>query len=378
MLLPIRDNTPTREKVPIVTLTIISVNIIIFLLFSKLSFTLPEHVISTFGYESINPAFKTILTSLFFHSNILCLVINMYYLWLFANGIEGLFGTGRFIIYYILCGIMGNMALTVYGSPITISAFLSVGTSGIISCLLGSYLVYFPGSEIQTAGYAFIRLRYVSIKAWIFILLWLVMNIMDTKIISLGLNSIHYQVLFAEFGIGIGLAFVFAKQKEDTRSFTSIFKILMRKTTGYFSKDRLLYKGEKAEVMSVYEDTINTCLKLGKVRKVARLYIDLTSRYPDIILQAPVQFLVGSALGYVKKYENAIEAYTKFMEKYPHHPKSDWTLFNMGRIYLNQYKNFSKAKECFIKLVSEYPLSSLKDEAHEYLATIRLYEDEYQ
>jgi membrane associated rhomboid family serine protease len=70
---------------------------------------------------------------------------NMLYLWIFGNNIEDAMGHGKFIVFYVLCGILAALshALTDPSSPIPM-----VGASGAISAVLGAYLLLYPRAHV--------------------------------------------------------------------------------------------------------------------------------------------------------------------------------------------------------------------------------------
>jgi membrane associated rhomboid family serine protease len=84
---------------------------------------------------------------MFMHAGLAHIGGNMIYLWIFGDNVEDRVGHGRYLVFYLVGGLVADLAhfLTDPSSPIP-----TVGASGAISAVLGAYLVYFPGSQIAT------------------------------------------------------------------------------------------------------------------------------------------------------------------------------------------------------------------------------------
>jgi len=91
------------------------------------------------------PPLMTVFTSMFLHGGWMHLIGNMLYLWIFGNNVEDAMGHGRFIAFYLLCGIAAAFAQAVSHPASTIPM---VGASGAISGVLGAYLLLYPHARV--------------------------------------------------------------------------------------------------------------------------------------------------------------------------------------------------------------------------------------
>lgn len=91
------------------------------------------------------PAPATALTSMFLHGGLLHLAGNMLYLWVFGNNVEEAMGHGRYLGFYLICGIAAVVA-QVTANPGSILPM--VGASGAISGVLGAYMLLFPRARV--------------------------------------------------------------------------------------------------------------------------------------------------------------------------------------------------------------------------------------
>lgn len=147
-MIPIGDDNSGRKIIPIVTYVLIFLNLIFFFLelnggnafVEKWAF-IPSRFLG-------NPSddFPTLFTSMFMHAGWLHLIGNMLYLWIFGDNVEDRFGHGKFIIFYLLCGIAALFAQLAFSADSNIP---NVGASGAISGVLGAYLVLFPKGKIR-------------------------------------------------------------------------------------------------------------------------------------------------------------------------------------------------------------------------------------
>lgn len=91
------------------------------------------------------PPAVTLVTYQFLHGGWLHLLLNMAYLWVFGDNIEDAMGHGRYLLFYLLCGVAAGLAQIAAGPEMTTPL---VGASGAISGVLGAYLVLHPRARI--------------------------------------------------------------------------------------------------------------------------------------------------------------------------------------------------------------------------------------
>ena len=158
-MIPIHDDNPT-ERSPIVTVAFIVACTVVF--FYQVSLPPKPSEALVFQYGAIPallfgeaalpgsisvgiPAYATLITSMFLHGGWLHLIGNMLYLWVFGNNIEDVMGHGRFVVFYLLCGIIAALSHAITDPTSTIPM---VGASGAISGVLGAYVLLFPRAHV--------------------------------------------------------------------------------------------------------------------------------------------------------------------------------------------------------------------------------------
>jgi membrane associated rhomboid family serine protease len=181
-MIPIRDGIPTRE-IPVINYLLIAVNVIVFLLMFSLPDSTMNTVVVTFAMIPAHFAdgvslgdVLTIFTSMFMHAGLAHIAGNMLYLWIFGDNVEDRLGHGRYLVFYLVGGVVGNLThlATNWGSVLP-----TVGASGAIAAVLGAYLVLFPASRIST----FVPLGFFSrlsvLPAGVLLGFWFVLQLFD-------------------------------------------------------------------------------------------------------------------------------------------------------------------------------------------------------
>jgi len=188
-MFPLRDDNPT-ELTPFVTICFIGLNVLAWLvlqsggagsafLASLCTFgAIPADITGSLhagDLVALGPdaqcqvgglGWLTILTSMFMHGSWMHLIGNMWFMWVFGNNIEDSMGHVRFIVFYILCGILASAAHIVSDPG---SVVPTVGASGAISGVMGAYIVLYPKVRVWTLFFY----RVIPLPAWILLLEWI-------------------------------------------------------------------------------------------------------------------------------------------------------------------------------------------------------------
>ena len=193
-MIPLKDKNPTK-LIPYVNIAIIAINVIVFAYEVSLGSGLdgmirrfaviPTEVTASLAGEPFSfVPFRNLITSMFLHAGWLHLGGNMLYLWVFGDNIEDKLGHGRYIVFYLICGLISS-GLYVYVEPH--SAIPTIGASGAISGVLGAYVLLFPKARVLTLVPIFIFLQFIELPALVILGLWFVLQFFS------GLASLGYQ-----------------------------------------------------------------------------------------------------------------------------------------------------------------------------------------
>ena len=173
-MIPLRDVIPSRTT-PIVTITLIVVNVLVFLFELSLGDDINDFLFA-FGLVPADFSLLTLFTSMFLHGGVLHVGGNMLYLWIFGDNVEDRFGHGRFVVFYLLCGAAAALVQTIMSPD---SVVPMVGASGAIAGVMGAYFVMYPHSRIVTLLPIFIFIQLIEVPAVVFLGLWFLLQFLS-------------------------------------------------------------------------------------------------------------------------------------------------------------------------------------------------------
>ena len=168
-------------RLPVVTAIIIVVNVFVFLLelmrgdaFVIQWSAIPAQIIS--GHHWV-----TILTAMFMHGSWSHIIGNMVFLWAFGPEIEDAMGRGRYLIFYLLGGLIAMLAQVVASPHSTVP---NLGASGAIAAVMGAFVVTYPRDRIKAVLFIFIFARITFIPAALLIGVWFLMQLVHAGAIA--------------------------------------------------------------------------------------------------------------------------------------------------------------------------------------------------
>jgi membrane associated rhomboid family serine protease len=184
-MIPLRDTVPS-SRFPAVTVSLIVVNVLVFLMEINLS---PQGLRRFFEVWGIVPicympyprlparlsltcdqsTYFTLFSSMFLHGGWMHIIGNMWSLWIFGDNVEDRMGRGGFLVFYLLSGLAAGAVHIVTNAA---SAVPTVGASGAIAGVMGAYLLLFPHSTVVTLVPIFFFLQIVEVPAVLFLGIW--------------------------------------------------------------------------------------------------------------------------------------------------------------------------------------------------------------
>src|SRR5579871_2279165 len=167
-MFPLRDTQPSYSK-PIVTVILIVINILIFLFEFSLDSYSQNALIFTYGLVPDHFRWMNVFTSMFLHGGWMHVLGNMWFLWIFGDNIEDILGHGKFLLFYLMCGVAAAICQVFFnfGSRVPM-----VGASGAIAGVMGAYLVKFPRARIVTAAIIIFFITTFEVPAWLMLIYW--------------------------------------------------------------------------------------------------------------------------------------------------------------------------------------------------------------
>ena len=207
MLLPLGDDNRDRQITPVVNYLLIALNIFVFIYWQQfgknIHFTfayaaVPAEILS--GHDIITsteivhdpvtgeaiqlpglqptpiPVFLTLISSLFMHGGIAHIAGNMLFLWIFGDNLENAMGHRRYLLFYLLCGVLAGLSHVLSASFLNQSELVpSLGASGAISGVLGGYIILFPRRGVHVWFF----LAIITLPAFLVVGLWFVFQLIN-------------------------------------------------------------------------------------------------------------------------------------------------------------------------------------------------------
>jgi membrane associated rhomboid family serine protease len=213
-MIPLRDVIPSRTT-PYITVTIIILNALAW--FYELA--LPRDVLPLFlQFYGVVPAdftATTLVSSMFLHGSWSHVIGNMWYLWIFGDNVEDRVGHGRFIVFYLLCGIAAGLGQIAMDPSSTLP---TIGASGAIAGVMGAYFVLYPHSRVLTLVWFFFYIEIFELPALVLLGLWFLMQLFSAGAIAATANSsggggVAFMAHVAGFIFGMIAVFVFKKRQ---------------------------------------------------------------------------------------------------------------------------------------------------------------------
>jgi len=201
MVFPLYDDNSDRTITPLVNYAIIALNIFVFVVLQRLGSndvftnsysTVPleiltghdivtdPRVVEYMGQRIVVPGlgptygsvYLTLFTSMFMHGGIAHIGGNMLFLWIFGDNIEDRVGHVKYVIFYLLCGVIASLshvfATGVFATDEQTLLVPSLGASGAISGVLGAYILLYPKRRVTVILFRFLTQvpAYVAIGIW--------------------------------------------------------------------------------------------------------------------------------------------------------------------------------------------------------------------
>jgi membrane associated rhomboid family serine protease len=219
-MIPLREDSPAASR-PLVTVALIGSCCAAYVGQSLVDPALAQRIVIALGaipavltgHASLPsdlqwvPRGAAVFTSMFLHSGLAHLFGNMLFLWIYGHNVEDAMGHGRFLCFYLLCGVVAVLAQSL---PDPNSAYPIIGASGAISGVLGAYLVLFPRANILTLVLLPFFFTTLRVSAMLLLLLWFAIQLLGDFAVH-GAAGVAYRAHIGGFLAGMLLVVVFRR-----------------------------------------------------------------------------------------------------------------------------------------------------------------------
>jgi len=211
-LIPLSDASRGPVRMPVCTALIIILNVIVFLFeltrgdaFVMQWSAIPSQIVS--GHRWI-----TVLTAMFMHGSWSHIIGNMVFLWAFGPEIEDAMGRGRYLVFYLLGGILAMLAQIAADAHSTVP---NLGASGAIAAVMGAFLVTYPRDRIKAVLFIFILVRITFIPAALLIGFWFLTQLVHAgQVAQVQTGGVAYLAHIGGFVFGAATARLFENPRQ--------------------------------------------------------------------------------------------------------------------------------------------------------------------
>ena len=158
-----------------------------------------------------SPEWSTLLTHMFMHGGWMHVIGNMWFLWIFGNNVEDSMGHGRFLLFYILCGLAAAL-LQLWADPS--SGLPMVGASGAIGGVMGAYVMLFPRVNVHLLVFLGFFVTTIAVPAYFMLGYWFLLQLFG-GVFSLGGvgGGVAFWAHIGGFAAGAFLVLLFRRQE---------------------------------------------------------------------------------------------------------------------------------------------------------------------
>lgn len=152
-----------------------------------------------------------LFTSMFLHGSWMHLLGNLWFLWIFGNNVEDSMGHLRFLVFYLLTGLVaaGAQVVAEPASPLPM-----VGASGAISAIMGAYLVLYPRARVRTLLVLVVFITFVDLPAWVYLGYWFLLQVASGSMQAQGAGGgVAFWAHVGGFAAGLLLVIPFRNRK---------------------------------------------------------------------------------------------------------------------------------------------------------------------
>jgi membrane associated rhomboid family serine protease len=383
-LLPFATERPT-QRLPLATCGLALVNLLVFIWF-VFGQPDPYEIHQRYGFSPRAPQAWTLLTCLFFHTDLWHLLFNLCFLWLFGSAMEDALEWWLFLLTYFACSLAANL---LYWSIAVVAQWdePTVGASGAIAGLLGTFAVRFYPARLRLGKF---QMSYLWLIGF-FVCKELCGGVRDLTV-SAAPTAGHWAHLG---GFGLGMLYgLLAKLHAEGRTQHLLHQARAAASQGQWVQaielagkvaqqepdnvDAHLLLARSYDVMRQaqrsqehFQQAIRTSWKKDDRLQASRIYLETVRAHPTFCLEPREQLSLVPDFLQAQEFEHAISVLAKIVAYYPETLEAETALLRAGQIYLERLNEPERALEMFELLLARYPHTVWRTQADMAAATAR-------
>ncbi|PLY01857.1 MAG: hypothetical protein C0622_06490 [Desulfuromonas sp.] len=376
MILPLAD-TPNPPGRPYVTWALIAINVAVYLFITLPASgrpvnlhdpLLPDYlrVIGAYGKVSAQEVYSnvsandllvfrygfrpaeyaplTLLSALFLHGGLFHLAGNMLFLYIFGDNVEFRFGRARFLVVYLLCGVIATVFFSLFALN---SQAPLLGASGAIFGVLGCYFLWFPRNRVRCILFPLFMLPFF-LPARLILGVYLVLdNILPFVATTQAGSGIAHGAHIGGFFGGLAIAWGHDRWYLFRRG----------------KKPKVAKAGEMASLHRVCP-----AVAAGDMEGAADCYLHLERREDRLQIDAPDVLAVGEYLLEHDRLHDALSVFRRFISERQTDSSIDRAYLGAGKVMMRNPRYLTSAYHYFL---SAYDLAQSEELAVEAKSCLR-------
>ena len=359
MLLPLRTDSPLRTT-PYMNWALILANVVMF----AVQKARPQSQPSLELYANA-PTLTAFVAYAFLHADLLHLVGNMLFLYLFGNNVNDKMGHVGFLLFYLGGGVFAAI-----GYLLTSNVGTLIGASGAVWAVTGAYLVLFPRAHV-TVLYFFILIGRIELPSWAFVLMQVAWDVIRMGQQTNVAHAAHLAGAVFGFAVSMSLVAVHLLPR-DQFDLWALFKQWNRRrqyrdmvAKGYnpFGYSPAVTDGvgravaeapadPRTQRISEMRAEIAEAMAHHDIPLAASRYLELRRFDPEQVLSRQAQLDVANQLSAQQLYAEAAQAYEDFLRTYPKFEQVEQIELMLGLIYARYLNRYDRAKEFLVKAIA--------------------------
>lgn len=375
MLIPYRVKNPAK-RFPVATLCIMSVNVLVYAFTTDYLLAIREDIVEAYGFAFGASPFVNFFASAFLHGDILHLVGNMLFLWVFGPPVESRLRIPRYLLLYFATGLVGDMAQALLDIAISGHAQLTIGASGCIMGIVGAYWFLYPWSTVCV----FYWIGWFWHGVWEVAAIWIaaIYMLMDlAEGVLYGAVGVSGGVAnFAHLGgaiAGVILCLAF-RVKRDTEAMSdakaiqadmkSLSMMPLHALRTMAEQDpgnpelirAMLGPAGRLDQEHVVDEAMRAAgtALIEKDPALVADYLVKLRRHTDTYRPKHLLRLAG-LLQSMGSHQQAWEVYRLIAERYPAEPDTEMALYRMADLCWETYKDAERARACLGEMAKRFP-----------------------
>lgn len=393
LFVPIQTNAPVR-RVPYVNYALIALNFLMFFITDLFGGQTGRDIKNQLLLRPADLSLYQFVAYQFLHADILHLLGNMLFLWVFGNSVNSKMGHLAYLFFYLAAGIFSGAGFAMQDSaPL-------LGASGSIAGVTTAYLVLFPHSDVNLFYWIWFYIGWTHVRAMLLIVIKIILwdNILAPGLAQHeGVANVAYSAHIAGYVFGFVLCLMLliiralprdqydilalakrSYQRQQYKAMMSNPNAQAQAQFGRVARPVSVFTGRPIDAQAMAADEeivrmrteISNALSRGDYAAAVGQYETLVARDPAQVLSRKNMLAVANQLMAMGRYPQAAAAYEKHLAAYPNDDDRLQIKFLLGVIYAKYLQQNEPAEKLFRDCASNMADPGQREQASQWLAAV--------